>query len=167
MSIELFTNSYITLEEANTLLEAQSSTWSDASDEQREKALVQATTMLDDQVWLGQVVDVDQPLSWPRLDFSYYDHSFNRVIQVTQGTIPRRLKLAVSRQALHLLSYPSLFEESTVQDFERLKLGPLEVEDRDDNQKRSISRIPYSSVKKLLEPLLDNRFASRTWWRAN
>jgi hypothetical protein len=166
MTLELFTNSYITLEEANSFLESQSSLWQEASEEQREKALIQATTLLDNELWLSQSVSVEQLLAWPRLRFSYYDPSFNRIIQIDQGNVPRRLKLAVARQALHLLSYPSLFEESSVQDFERIRIGPIELDDKDDNKAKKVSIIPYASVRKLIEPLLSGNSSSKTWWRA-
>jgi hypothetical protein len=166
MAVEFLINSYVTLEEANAYLSDRSAKWVDASTEARERALVQATAMLDEQSWLGQAVDADQPLAWPRLSFSYYDHSLSLVIRVAEGEIPKRLKTGVFNQALHVLTYPDLFEGSGVQDFESIRVGPISIEDRDTNQNRSIPMIPYQSVRKVIGPLL-GQTSARLWWRAN
>jgi hypothetical protein len=165
--ITLFTNSYVTLEEANTYLVGQSSSWVAATTEQKERALIQATSLLEDQNWLSQVVESTQPLAWPRLSFSFFDPTKGMQVNVPQGSVPQRLKTAIFNQALHLIQYPSLFESRTTQDFESISIGPLSVQDSDSNEKRSIPVVPYGSVTKLLRPLVYNQTGYNVWWRAN
>jgi hypothetical protein len=167
MTLELLTNSYVTLEEADAYLEARSSKWVASSEEQRERALVQATALIDDLHWLGQAIDVEQPLSWPRQRFSYFDTAFNKVVEVEAGSLPRRLKVATFNEAMHLITYPEVFEATIQQDFESITVGPISIEDKDTNTNRSIPLIPYNNVRKLLKPLLSHAYSGRTWWRAN
>jgi hypothetical protein len=167
MTIVLFDNSYVTLEEADDYLDSRSARWVSATEEQKERALVQATSLLDELPWLGQSLTADQPLAWPRSRFSYYDPSFVRVLETTESDVPRRVKTAVFNQALHLVTYPELFEASEVQSYERIKVGPIELEDRDTDSQRSVPTMPYRTVKKIVAPLIDPRYATRTWWRAN
>lgn len=57
---------------ANEYLAASvtATTWNDAdtSDDDKAKALVSATRLLDRQKWLGSKTDADQALTWPRTD---------------------------------------------------------------------------------------------------
>lgn len=62
-------NSFISLADAETFLEARVSAtaWSGATDEEKKAALVQAGRMLGYYVsWVGGVVSADQPMAWPR-----------------------------------------------------------------------------------------------------
>ena len=62
-------NSYATLVEANTYMTARlnASTWeTDASDDTKNRALVEAARELDPMAWDGSRTDGTQALSWPR-----------------------------------------------------------------------------------------------------
>lgn len=166
MALVLFDNTYVTLVEADAFLSPRSSLWSSASTDAKERALVQATAILDGRPWLGQSVALEQPLAWPRKAFSFFDPSLNQIVEIAEGSIPRRLKTATMNQALHFLSYPNLFEGSTIQEFESISVGPISISDSDTNKQRGVSTIPITSVRRLISPLLDASCNGRTWWRA-
>lgn len=64
-------NSYVTLEEAQAYHDTHlyGSTWDDSDDDQRTRALIMATRLLDAQYeWDGEATSTDQALAWPRVD---------------------------------------------------------------------------------------------------
>ena len=64
-------NSYVTLAEANTYFETvpDSSTWTNKTDDQKNRALISATRWIDSFVFYGDRCDQGQALKWPRNNF--------------------------------------------------------------------------------------------------
>jgi hypothetical protein len=76
-------NSYVTLASANSYMEGRlnATTWDDATDDEKNRALVEATHELEVQPWDGTRVTTTQALAWPRQwvvnpdDPNYNDYS--------------------------------------------------------------------------------------------
>ena len=160
----------------NTLLLADSNyfensaIWAAATDAIQEEALIFATEQLNRQVFLATGVDANQPLAWPRVDFSFYDPIIGLSVTVPTGTIPVRLAKAVALLAIHYVQHPELASGTTVT-YDRIKVGPIELENSSsDGSKNSTPEIPMNAVIQLIGPLLDTdapSYNSRVWWRAN
>ena len=101
-------NSYITLAEANAYHESRlnSSTWDVATDDQKNRALITATRLLDEHMtWLGVWTSDEQALAWPRIgepdDEGYLYDNLGRTIDSNE--IPVKLKEATAEFARFLL----------------------------------------------------------------
>jgi hypothetical protein len=164
VALTLFTDTFLSLEDAN-LYNAGDPAWAAATIPEKEEALRNATFALNDHRWLSTAVLSTQPLSWPRATFSFYDPGLNLWVECLASSVPLRLKQAVSNLAKHYVRYPEAvrgYDSS----YDRIKLGPLEVEDSDIASK--VPSVPYFGVESLLEPLLATSSAARyIWWRAN
>ena len=64
-------NSYVTLAEANAYFETvpNSSTWTDKTDDAKNRALISATRWIDSLNYYGDRCDEDQALKWPRNNY--------------------------------------------------------------------------------------------------
>lgn len=95
-------NTYATLAVANQYHDdrpAAGTTWADASDANKNKALLWATLLLDDHFeWEGVVTDEDQKLNWPRSGL-VNTNGYN----LDNDTIPEEIADAVSEYARQLL----------------------------------------------------------------
>lgn len=163
MALTLFETTYLSTADADQL-NSNNLFWTAASTAEKEEALSQATSTLNENRWLGVASSSTQPLAWPRKAFSFYDEALNCYVQVEEGTVPRRLAVATANLAMHFIQFPSAtsnFEPT----FDRIKLGPLEVEDTSSSAK--IPRVPYAGVGRLVSPLLFEPIGSATWWRSN
>lgn len=112
-------NSYVSLEFANSFFETivDPGAWTDATDDQKNRALIQATRIIDTEVrWNGQRIDPTQPLSWPR-DAMVVDG-----ILLGSTTIPEQLKEAVCYTARDLLTADPTAEPDS-SGIKRLGLG--------------------------------------------
>lgn len=95
-------NSYCTLAEALAYHETHpyASVWDNATDDQRTRALITATRLLDDHfVWKGGAATYTQRLLWPRVGLWEKN---NRTIQPTE--LPLALKNATAEFARELLA---------------------------------------------------------------
>jgi hypothetical protein len=73
--------------------------WTGATSEQKRKALIMATRLLDEQViWLGSAADEDQELGWPR--YGTFDR---RGYIVDSNVVPTEVKQATWLLAMALL----------------------------------------------------------------
>lgn len=166
MALVVGTNSYVTLEEAVAYIENRIDTemWDTATPEDQAKALVTATRMLDVKSYVGRMASFDQELAWPRVNAKMIDPRYGGSVIIPEGTTPVRLKHAVIEQALHILSNENLLE-SKAQEFERIKVGPIEIEGSPENYIPPPREAPV--VYTLLKPLLSVMGNSSAWWRAN
>jgi hypothetical protein len=151
-------NCYVTLAEANAYFNnrVQSSTWHTTDSDVKEKALITATSLLDELQWTGIAVSEDQTLAFPRSG-SYFDPRLGYEIVLDDETIPNQIKIATYELALHLLSNEGILDSTG--SITELSVGPINL--------KSISvpsTIPLS-VKRKIKPLLVNG-GSRSWWRA-
>ena len=165
MALTLFTNSY--LADASAYL-ADNPAWESATAEEQEQALIDATRLLDQTQWLGSSVTTTQALAWPRTTFSYFDPTYNQVIEVEQGEVPLRLAKATAYLALHLIRYPQVVQGYEAS-FDEITVGPISVKNTDASS--SPGRIPTIPVEvtRLIEPLVwrGAAISGSTWWRAN
>lgn len=114
-------NSYVTLEEANSYLEAhlQASTWALLDDEKKKAAIVSATRLIDTEQFLGRRLHQSQSLAWPRTyiyDFDGYAVS----------GIPSKLKSAVCEYAIwNLTEDDRLAGAFEIDNMESVEIGPI------------------------------------------
>ena len=153
MALELNTNSYVTVDNADSYFETRidSAAWFDASDEVKEQALVTATQLVDDNAWIGSAVSPSQALAWPRKYAIYYDQRLGQEISFSVTEIPERLKTAIYEQALHLVNNEDLLA-GTTQTFESISIGNISISDSNND----VTRVPMkpSIVMKLIKPLI-------------
>jgi hypothetical protein len=157
MAAEKGVNSYADLDEANEYFETRldAAAWTDITDEdQKEKALVTATTLLDSYEWTGIAVSESQPLAFPRVG-EYFDPRVGSVVAM-EGT-PDRIVRATIELAYHLLNNDGLLDETGGVD--SISLGPIQLTDL-----RAPSKIP-AWIYRTVKPLMLNR-GSRAWHRA-
>lgn len=168
MALVLNTNSYVEIADADTYLESRidSANWTNSGDEVREQALVTASLLVDDNVWIGSAVSSSQALAWPRKNAIYYDDRLGRQITFLVTDIPSRVKVAVYEQALHLVNNEDLME-GTTQTFESISVGSISISDSNND----VTRTPIKSVQasKSIRPLLrrGGQGQGSAWFRSN
>lgn len=165
MALVQGTNSYVTYNDAVAYFETRldSNAWVEATVEDRESAIVTATLMLDENQFIGVAVSSNQSLAWPRKDVTYFEPKLGFQQTVLTTEYPKRLKMATYELTLHLLTNENLLDNTT-QTFERIKVGPIEIEDLT----KDVTKIPLmpNRVKSFIKPLLVDQ-GSRLWWRSN
>ena len=118
-------NSYVTLAEANSYFETvpDSSTWTNKTDDQKNRALISATREIDNLVFYGDRCDEDQALKFPRTNYQV-----DRV-ELSCSTIPLNIKYAQYELARALANDTDAITGTTGKDgnFEEVKLGDLQV----------------------------------------
>jgi len=159
----LFVDTYVEVETANLYLSA-SSVWLGATTPEKTSALIAASQTFEDYSWLSSVVDPDQPMSWPRKTFSYYDKAKGTTIEVTAGTVPKRLERAVCNLALHFLTYPEALNQYNAK-YTSISVGPISLSAASSVDIK-IPMVP-SAVKSLVLPFLEEGSGGYLWWRAN
>lgn len=119
-------NSYCTVDEANLFISEQrlyGSEWDNCAN--KEAALMWATREIDRYKFIGQIADYDQALKWPRVNAYLPD---GRLLAST--SIPLQVKNATAELALWL-SISDRSVQPTGGEFQKVKVGPIEVEYRD------------------------------------
>lgn len=159
MSLKKGINSYATVAEADAYFEDRldAAAWSLASEEQREMALVTATTIIDTMRWLGYVKDSEQRLAFPRV-VKYFDDKLGMEVQLDSMEVPERILVGLFEQAYHLLNTEGILDE--VGSLDSLGVGTISID-----IKREAALIP-PIVRKVVKPLLRTA-GVLTWWRAN
>ncbi len=125
MTIVAGTDAYVSINEADTYwAERNNSTWEAASDEDKEKALREATAYIDGTFegrWIGEHPgSSSQVLAWPR------NNARDSEGRDVTG-IPQRVKDATARLALDGLSAFLTGAEDRGGGIKRAKVGPLDV----------------------------------------
>ena len=125
-------NSYVTLAEANSYFETvpDSSTWTNKTDDQKNRALISATREIDNLVFYGDRCDEDQALKFPRTNYQV-----DRV-ELSCSTIPNNIKYAQYELARALANDTGAITGTTGKDgnFSEVKLGDIEVKYNTDSQ---------------------------------
>jgi len=131
-------NAYATLAQANTYHEAHVSgaTWASATDDQKNRAIAQATRELDAYlVWDGAATSLTQSLAWPRLGL--YDPDTGAAVD--SATIPDRLVSATAEQARLLLGGDRAAElDQQAQGLKALTAGSVSLTFKDDATARQV-----------------------------
>ena len=119
-------NSYVTQAEATTFLDGRLnvSDWDGASSDEKNRALVSAANRLDQEAFDGYETTAAQRLKWPRTGLAD-----ERGDSVDEDTVPERVKDAQCVLALLMLG-SDLLADSGLEGFDRVKVGPLDVDPR-------------------------------------
>ena len=118
-------NSYVTLAEANTYFETvpDSSTWTDKTDDQKNRALISATRWIDALSFYGDRCTETQALKWPRENYTVDG------IDLACSLIPAGIKTATYELARALANDTDAITDSTGTTgiYDEVKLGDLQV----------------------------------------
>ncbi|MFW6084875.1 MAG: DnaT-like ssDNA-binding protein [Gemmatimonadota bacterium] len=150
-------NSYVTLEEANAYFDDRlnAAAWDDASEENRTRALLQATRRLEQEEYEGEPVDppVDadvvgsrQALKWPR-------HATDDDAGWTfdEEAVPEIVRRAQMELALAYLAADSDRDADTgLEGFAQVAVGPIEVTPRHAHRAGTLPE----NVRRILRPVL-------------
>lgn len=143
-------NSYALRSEADSYFADRpliSAAWTSASSTQKDAALIMATGRLDAETFAGSPASVTQALQWPRYDVRNRAFGFYPLT-----SIPAPLKEATYLLALEIITDPTILGQSKLNNFEAIKLGPLQLNmrqpPRDGNGKLS------AQVLRLITPLI-------------
>ena len=152
------TNSYVTLAEANSYFENRLNVaaWTEASDPEKNQALVTATSVLNDEKWVGTAISDSQLLAFPRAG-SYFDPRLGYDVSLSDS-VPDRIITATYELAYHLLNNEDVLDDAGT--VSSVQVGPISL------NIKTIAVIIPPTVKRLIRPLLVNA-GSNAWWRAN
>ena len=118
-------NSYVTLTEANTYFETvpDSSTWTNKTDDQKNRALISATRWIDSFVYYGDRCDDGQALKFPRNNYQVDG------VELACSKIPINIKYAQYELARALANDSEAMTGNVGTDgnIEEVKLGDIQV----------------------------------------
>ena len=118
-------NSYVTLTEANTYFETvpDSSTWTNKTADQKNRALISATRWIDSFVYYGDRCDDGQALKFPRNNYQVDG------VELACSTIPINIKYAQYELARALANDSEAMTGNVGTDgnIEEVKLGDIQV----------------------------------------
>lgn len=162
-------NSYLTLSEFAALADDGPShaVYTAATDDDRTRALLQATQRLGLEKWQGVRVTTSQALAWPRsyvvdpdktgnIDGSTMARPTDLVVYYPITTIPDRIRSATAELALVILGTTGdLFARDETRDYVRAKVDVIEVEYKDAPRLSTDSLANFPRVQRAIAPLLD------------
>lgn len=148
-------NSFVTLAEANTFMEARlnASTWeTDASDDTKNRALVEATREIGTLGYDGNRTDDVQALSWPRQWAVNPDDPNGDYYATTE--IPQRVKDATMELAFQFVKAGTtdVAAQDSTAGITRKKIDVLETEYAEFGRASGLDR--YPRVMNYIRPLL-------------
>lgn len=118
-------NSYVTLADANAYFETvpDSSTWTNKTDDQKNRALISATRWIDSLNYYGDRCDEDQALKWPRNNYDVDG------VELECSLIPNDIKYATYELARALANDTGAITDSTGTTglYDEVQLGDLRV----------------------------------------
>jgi len=169
MALTQYTNSYVTVEEADDYMDTRidSANWFSSDYLTREASLVTASSLVDDNPWVGSAVSSTQSLAWPRNNAIYSDDRMGAVITIAStDKAPELVKKAVYEQALHLIDNEDIMQGKS-QTFESITVGSISISDSNNDVTRTPMKSPY--MIKAIRPLIvrGKSGLGQGWWRAN
>ena len=125
-------NSYVTLAEANAYFETtpDESTWTNKTDDQKNRAIISATRFINDFEFYGERCTTTQALKWPRKEYKVDG------VKIDCTFIPQPVKTATFELA-HSLLYKGealVGTTGTQGTYEEVELGDLKVKFKDSSQ---------------------------------
>lgn len=131
-------NSYLTRAEANSYFEGRLHTdaWDDASDSDKDKAIVMATRLLDNMFqWAEYPTESDQALQWPRIGLT----ARGGLTYLDQDTVPIEIKNATAEFAMQLLGEDRTLDyDVETKGIQSLRAGSVSLSFRADAQLKVI-----------------------------
>ena len=125
-------NSYATLADANSYFETSpdDSTWSNKTDDQKNRALISATRWIDSLNFYGDRCDQGQALKWPRNNYHVDD------VELACTAIPKDIKYAQYELSRALANETDAItgNKGTDGTYEEVKIGDMEVKYNTDSQ---------------------------------
>jgi hypothetical protein len=151
-------NSFVTIEEAEDYMSGRIdvAAWVEATAEQKEAALISATTLLNEYPWLGTAVSDTQSCAFPR-KITYFEPIVGKTVFI-EGT-PSRVIKGCTETAYHMLNNDGLLDSTGKVD--SLSIAGIKLVDI-----QNTSTLP-ALAEKLMKPLWTSRSSARMWWRAN
>lgn len=131
-------NSYALVADADTYFDERlhATAWTGATADDKARALIWATRMLDDLDWLGSAAATTQALRWPRT--GVYDRENDLI---SSSVIPDDIKEALYEQALQLIG-SDLTAPAGESGFSRIRVDVIELEmARSDRTPRLVSEV--------------------------
>jgi len=169
MALTLNTNSYVSIADANEYFDTRidSANWFSAITDVKEQALVTATSMVDDNAWLGSAVSSSQALAWPRNNVIYYSNKMGAQITIANTVVPTQVKIAVYEQALHLINNEDVLLGQTTS-YESISIGSISLSDSNGDVTR-IPKKPHEATKPIKELVQRGGSGGQggMWWRSN
>jgi len=118
-------NSYVTLADANAYFETvpDSATWTNKTDDQKNRALISATRWIDSLNYYGDRCDEDQALKWPRNNYDVDG------VELECSLIPNEIKYATYELARALANDTGAITDSTGTTglYDEVQLGDMRV----------------------------------------
>ncbi len=151
-------NSFVTVAETDTYCDARmnATAWADAEDDDKARAVIDATRELSAKAWVGTRASSTQKLSWPRSFAINPDVSWASWAYYDSTTIPDRVKDATCELAFLLLNGDAS-DINTPDSTLNVKVKTVDVLTTEyfDPQQRAkgLSRLP--SVTRFIRPLLE------------
>jgi hypothetical protein len=133
-------NSYVTLADANSYFETvpNSATWTDKTDDQKNRALISATRWIDSLNFYGDRCNADQALKWPRNNYDVDN------ITLSCSVIPSQIKYATYELARALANDTDAItntESDPDELYQEVTLGDLKVRYKDSKVDNPINNI--------------------------
>ena len=173
------TNSYVSLEEADAYFETRitSQDWFDTDCEEKEIALITATSIIDNSSWAGRAVTETQALAWPRIA-SIHDPRLGRLVNFSgsETSAPTEVCKATYELAVYYIQNPTVFGEeiglttSTTTTPDNIRIGSIELQGLNSNSEaktaKGLPTVLPLRIKSMYSKYLNNG-GSNTWYRAN
>jgi len=169
------TNSYVSLEEADLYFETRIANvdWFDSYSEDKEIALVTATSIIDNSSWAGRAVSETQALAWPRIA-QIYDPRLGRLVNFsgTETEAPLEVRKATYELAIHLIQNPSVLGNElallSTATPNNIRVGGVAIEglNPSGDQTSIAPSLQPLRIKNMYSKYLNNG-GSRSWYRVN
>lgn len=173
------TNSYVSLEEADTYFNTRisSNDWYNTDEEDKEVALITATSIIDNSPWAGQAVSETQALAWPRIA-SMFDPRLGRLVTFSgnENSAPLGVRTATYELAIYLIQNPAIFgkelglSSAPTATPDNIRIGSIALEGLNSNAEALASSggVPLLPlrIKNMYSKYLINSGA-RNWYKAN
>lgn len=125
LPLDISSNSFLTVLEADSYFDERvgSVVWTDAAEEDKERALIQASRELSDLFdWKGYRREIDQRLAFPRYSLCTRDDYY-----VDDDKVPREIKESTCELAVVLLSGSIAADSPLDEGLNKIKVGDIEL----------------------------------------
>lgn len=105
IELEVGTNTYVSAEDADAYFDTRlnSETWTEATDENKTKALIMAARIMNEFRYIGRKLASDQKLAFPRISINAELTDAQLILYSQLTEVPDDVKYAQCEQAIYLL----------------------------------------------------------------